>query len=82
MNYKQAIQAIKDWEQNNPEKYLAWGWFVKGVKEAECWQYNECGNEEVMPFQKQLVSLVLNMIFGIANNIQTNIIRICLNFFI
>ena len=52
MNYKQAIEAVKDWEQNNPEKHLAWTWFGRGVKEAECWQYNECGNEDAMPFQK------------------------------
>jgi hypothetical protein len=52
VNYKQAIQAVEDWEQNNSEKHLAWTWFVKGVKEAECWQYNECGNEDAMPFQK------------------------------
>jgi hypothetical protein len=35
-----------------PRKTQAWTWFVKGVKEAECWQYNECGNEDAMPFQK------------------------------
>ena len=52
MNYKQAIEAVKDWKQNNPEKYLAWTWFLKGVKEVECWQYNECGNEDAMPFSK------------------------------
>jgi hypothetical protein len=52
VNYKQAIQAVEDWEQNNSEKHLAWTWFVKGVKEAECWQYHECGNEDAMPFQK------------------------------
>ena len=52
MNYKQAIAAVEDWKQNNPEKFLAWTWFGRGVKEAECWQYNECGNEDAMPFGK------------------------------
>jgi len=52
MNYKQAIEAVKDWQVNNPEKFQAWEWFGKGVKEAECWQYNHWGNEEIMPFQK------------------------------
>ena len=52
MNYKQAIQAVEDWKVNNPEKFQAWEWFGRGVKKAECWQHNECGNEDAMPSQK------------------------------
>jgi hypothetical protein len=52
MNYQQAVQAVKDWQETNPEKFQAWEWFGKGVNEAECWHHNHNGNEEVMPFQK------------------------------
>ena len=52
MNYQQAVQAVQDWKETNPEKFQAWEWFGMGIKEAESWQYNHNGNEEVMPFQK------------------------------
>ena len=51
MNYQQAVQAVKDWQETNPEKFQAWEWFGMGIKKAEIWQYYN-GNEKAMPFQK------------------------------
>ena len=51
MNYQQAVQAVKDWQETNPEKFQAWEWFGMGIKKAEIWQYYN-GNEDAMPFQK------------------------------
>ena len=51
MNYKEAVQAVKDWQETNPEKFQAWEWFGMGIKKAEIWQYYN-GNEKAMPFQK------------------------------
>jgi hypothetical protein len=30
MNYTQALEAVVDWKENNPEKFQAWEWFGKG----------------------------------------------------
>lgn len=51
MKYKQAIAAVEDWKQNNPEKFLAWTWFNRGVKKAEYWQFIECADDAI-PFSK------------------------------
>ena len=51
MNYTQALEAVVDWKENNPEKFQAWEWFGMGIKKAEIWQYYN-GNEDAMPFQK------------------------------
>ena len=51
MTYTQALEAVVDWQENNPEKFQAWEWFGMGIKKAEIWQYYndiECA----MPFQK------------------------------
>jgi len=51
MNYTQALEAVVDWKENNPEKFQAWEWFGMGIKKAEIWQYYN-GNEDAIPFQK------------------------------
>jgi len=52
MNYQQAVQAVKDWQETNPEKFQAWEWFGMGIKKAEIWQCNHNDIECAMPFQK------------------------------
>ena len=47
MTYKQAVEAVKDWEQNDPEKFQAWEWYGMGAKESEIFG---TGREDVVPF--------------------------------
>jgi hypothetical protein len=32
MNYTQALEAVVDWKQNNPEKFQAWNGLVWALK--------------------------------------------------
>jgi hypothetical protein len=48
MNYKEAINAVADWNENDPEKFQAWVWFGSGAKEAEVFG---TGRNDVVPFE-------------------------------
>lgn len=48
MTYKEAIKAVLDWDQNDPEKHEAWVWYGMGAKEAEVFG---TGRQDVVPFE-------------------------------
>lgn len=48
MTYKEAIKAVLDWDQNDPEKFQAWEWYGMGAKEAEAFG---TGRNDVVPFE-------------------------------
>lgn len=53
MKFKEAVALIAQWEANEPNKFQAWTWFGRGLKDAERWQILK-GSEDLdaMPFAK------------------------------
>ena len=51
MTYKEAAQEVREWKANEPNKFQAWTWFGRGVKDAERYQINAGGDLKVVPFE-------------------------------
>ena len=53
MTHKEAVKLVTYWQENEPNKFQAWTWYGRGLKEAERWQILK-GKEDLnaMPFGK------------------------------
>jgi len=52
MKNKEGFKALDDWRENNPPKFDAWIWFVKGVREQEKHEYLITGEYQSIPMGK------------------------------
>lgn len=52
MKNKDVDKVLKEWKKDNPEKFDAWMWFIKGVREHESYQNTQTGDYETAPMGK------------------------------
>lgn len=52
MTFKEAVALIAQWEQQEPNKFQAWTWFGRGLKEAERFAILNGGEDITTPLGK------------------------------